>query len=93
MREYEWPEFSIILFTILRQKFVLVDRPVNTQTLILKEHSIRYKTTNTAIMRAFTDSVYFLFPSCADRIQHNTSGSYIQARIPTCLQMVGYATQ
>jgi len=74
MREYEWPEFSILLFTILRWKFVLLDRPVNTQTLILKEHSIRYKTTNTAIMWAFADSVYYLFPSCADKIQHNTSG-------------------
>jgi len=70
----------------------LVDRPVNTQTLILKEYRIRYKTMNTA-MGAFADSVYYLFPSCADKMQHNTSGSYTQARIPTCFQMVGYATQ
>lgn len=93
MREYEWPEISILLFTILRWKFVLDDRAVNPQTLILKTHSKRYKTMNTAIMKALAESIYYLFPSCADRIQHNTSGSYIQATVPTCFQKVGYATQ
>jgi len=68
MREYEWPEFSNLNFTILRWKLVLVDRLVNTQTLILKEYSIRYKTINTATMRAFADSIYYLFPSCADKM-------------------------
>jgi hypothetical protein len=55
----------------------LVNRPVKLQTLILKTHSKRYKTMNTAIMRAFGDSIYYLFPSWADRIHRNTSGSYM----------------
>jgi hypothetical protein len=57
----------------LKWMFVLDDRPVNPQILILMAHSKRYKTMNTAIMKALAGSIYYSFPSCAHRIQHNTS--------------------
>jgi hypothetical protein len=58
MRDYKWPEINILLFTILKWMFVLDDRPVNPQTLILKAHSKKYKTMNTAIMKALAGSIY-----------------------------------